>query len=221
MLSGCLTEIKLGQKLYEAVRIGDIEEARRVIFGALRYQRKSLHQDNQSWTVIPAIIDYVGPSELTPLHSAACEGREAIARLLLSFGADPLKEAYDSETPLHKAVFNGHTRVVEELLQTQMSPDVTNVCGETPLHYAVRYVQYNDAARALIKAGADVNKQSDINGWTPLHWAANMGNISMVQWLVFSGANPEILSKDGKTVLDVVTNPNLREDVAQALRGVV
>ncbi|HCR38575.1 MAG TPA: hypothetical protein DIV80_03745 [Synergistaceae bacterium] len=73
--------------------------------------------------------------------------------------------------------------------------------GGTPLYYACEEndstltrrdrsypVDHLDIARTLIEAGADVNAK-DIQGWTPLHEAAEAGRTDIVQLLLDHGAD--------------------------------
>ncbi len=88
------------------------------------------------------------------------------------------------------------------LLQSGVANDHVNDFGKTPLMYAVQNNQI-DAARLLIKAGADVNavttKPSDscyytlqTFNMTPLHYAVRYGSSEMIKLLLDSGAQPFI-----------------------------
>ena len=72
----------------------------------------------------------------TPLHLAARQGCEAVARMLLAAGAD--KDAKDcrGETPLHMAVMNGSEAVARALLAAGADKHAEDNCGQTPLHMA-------------------------------------------------------------------------------------
>jgi len=66
---------------------------------------------------------------------------------------------------------------------------------ETALHLAVANSRV-EMARFLIAHGADVNAEAyekivGLRDGTPLHYAACIGNVEMVQLLLESGANPE------------------------------
>jgi len=59
-------------------------------------------------------------------------------------------------------------------------------------HYSNRDHYYNNALKEfiikLIEKGADVNAR-DIDGNTPLHWAANFGNVESINLLLKAGAD--------------------------------
>ncbi len=65
----------------------------------------------------------------------------------------------------------------------------------------------NDRQTALIplfiKAGLNPNQKNDA-GSTPLHLAAERGNISAVKCLLEKGANPDLLDGQGNSVLDFI-----------------
>jgi ankyrin len=103
----------------------------------------------------------------TPLMRAAFAGDLELTRLLLSHGADPKIISTDGETMLAAA------------------------CG---LAFIQGYHRGHPAAERLevvklfVDLGVDVN-QADDYGITPLMAAANMGDTSMIQYLVDKGAD--------------------------------
>lgn len=87
--------------------------------------------------------------------------------------------------------------------------------GENPTPLiASLYFKYNDIAKALIKAGADINKPNDYPYYSPLMVAAETNNMEMVKELISKKADVNYASKmDGITALNV-TN---KSDIADAL----
>ena len=69
----------------------------------------------------------------------------------------------------------------------------------TPLVDAVRQ-QDVAAVRALLKSGADVNRQEG-DGATALHWAANADSTELVRLLLDAGASPAAANDLGVTPL--------------------
>ena len=73
--------------------------------------------------------------------------------------------------------------------------------GHVALHWACNK-GHLECAKALLGAGADINKQAN-DGRTPLMWAANFGRIEVVRELLKQGAKKELKDKySGQTAYD-------------------
>lgn len=105
---------------------------------------------------------YVGS---TPLHCAAMNGHDVVARLLIENGAEVSAATFVGVTPLRHAVQNGHEAVFELLISNganvsaaATSPwhDANLYAGSTPLHCAALHGHYV-MARLLIENGAEVS----------------------------------------------------------------
>ena len=72
-----------------------------------------------------------------------------------------------------------------------------NQYGYVALHGACDY-GHLECAKALLGAGADINKQ-DNDGWTPLMLAARNGKIEVVRELLKRGAKKDLKNNAGKT----------------------
>ncbi len=59
--------------------------------------------------------------------------------------------------------------------------------------------------RVLVNLGADVNLH-DCTGWTPLHYSVNAEDLRITKFLLKHGADPDILSYDGKSPVDITDN---------------
>eukprot|EP00746_Dinoflagellata_sp_MGD_P166631 gnl/MRDRNA2_/MRDRNA2_96667_c0_seq1.p1 gnl/MRDRNA2_/MRDRNA2_96667_c0~~gnl/MRDRNA2_/MRDRNA2_96667_c0_seq1.p1 ORF type:complete len:197 (-),score=46.91 gnl/MRDRNA2_/MRDRNA2_96667_c0_seq1:48-560(-) len=60
-----------------------------------------------------------------------------------------------------------------------------------------------DLERALLVSGTDANGK-DPSGKTPLHYAATIGYLDCVEFLIAKGADPAAKDKDGNTAYDCV-----------------
>src|SRR5687768_11827578 len=60
--------------------------------------------------------------------------------------------------------------------------------------------QDSGAARAIVKPRADVNA-ADVDGSTPLHWAAHWNDVETVKALLAAGAKPNAANRYGVTPL--------------------
>jgi len=68
---------------------------------------------------------------------------------------------------------------------------------------------------ALLNAGADVNMKDDA-GLTALAWAALFRRTSLLKKLIAAGADVNVQTRDGKPILDLVTDPEVRAVLARA-----
>ena len=76
--------------------------------------------------------------------------------------------------------------------------------GLTPLVFAAREGDL-DSARLLVKAGANINQQTEY-GWTPLLTAVNNRNYQLGKFLVEQGADVNLPNKGGWTPLYLATD---------------
>ncbi|KAI5793180.1 ankyrin repeat-containing domain protein [Geopyxis carbonaria] len=119
---------------------------------------------------------------LTPLHLATRSRNKTVALLLLQRGAKISAAGRVGDTPLHLAVRNRDKEMVT-LLITYKGVDTFSFVGHnryTPLHVAVDG-EHEDIVQLLLSLGADI-KATDLDGNTPLHYAALSGNPA--RWFV-------------------------------------
>jgi len=142
-----------------------------------------------------------GYEDWTALQLAAVAGYADVARLLLTYGADPnAGEKYGSKcTPLMYAAGNDRLAVAELLLANGAEVDAKGDDGFTPLYYAALQ-NLPSMVKLLLANGANVDGKDD-NGCTILHWAA-LSNLSAAAKLLLSNGT-EVDAKDylGRTPL--------------------
>lgn len=128
-------------------------------------------------------------SNLT-VHEAAAFGRIVHLEKLLT---DETKESFspDGFQPLHLAAHFGRQEALKVLLGSRVTLDTIseNGLGVAPLHSALANDQ-ESIARELVYEGADVNLASK-SAWTPLHYAAYLGNRPLALFLKEHGAEPK------------------------------
>lgn len=66
-------------------------------------------------------------------------------------------------------------------------------------------------AKLLIERGISINAANAMNGWTPLHWAAKRGHVSIVKYLVQEGADTTLLTKKGETAAQLSSNSSVKQ----------
>ena len=124
-----------------------------------------------------AEVDARSNTGFTPLHYAArSKNPRGIVPALLDAGADPNARSNNGLTPLHLAVRNSHQPggFVETLVNAGAKVNVKSKSGYTPLHYVVIAKEPMEAARALLRAGADKDAK-DNKGKSVLDYAKEEG----------------------------------------------
>jgi ankyrin repeat protein len=125
----------------------------------------------------------------TPLYRATKSTDLSAIRLLMAKGADPSIALLDQTTPLMVAAGMGTPLVATE-------DALTGGDKGDPL----------DAIKLFVKAGADVNAANN-QGFTAMHYAAQTGRNSIVEFLAANGAKLDLKNKADKTPLDLAMVP--------------
>ncbi|WP_456201480.1 ankyrin repeat domain-containing protein [Wolbachia endosymbiont of Protocalliphora sialia] len=158
-----------------------------------------------------------------PIHVAAENNSKNIIEFLISKGVSVNDTDKDGRTPLYWASWNGRLDVVEYLIGKGADISAKDKDGRNPLDVAKGH-QYDNVVEYLQQAELRLNKQlltavqdgdfekvkdlvsrgasldaanidaQDKDGKTPLHFAAQEGNLDMVQFFLNRGAN--IKAKD-------------------------
>ncbi|KAJ4444368.1 ankyrin repeat domain-containing protein 40-like [Periplaneta americana] len=68
-----------------------------------------------------------------------------------------------------------------------------------------------EGVEELINKGVNVNAKHDINGWTPLHWAAKRGHKAIVSLLLANGADTTTVTAKGETPASLCGNSEVRK----------
>lgn len=137
-----------------------------------------------------------GPSAL--LLASQGEAKSAILRALLQNGADA--RGKNGEQTLLKAVTANQPDLVHTLCAEGAGREAKDPeSGATPLLLAVIWRQTPNIVELLaVKANVDA---ADSGGNTALIWAANRGDIALMQMLLKAGANIQIKNGEGQTAL--------------------
>jgi len=165
---------------------------------------------------------------VTPLSLAASNRNAALVEKLLAAGADPNLAPWSGVTPLMTAAANGSADVAKLLLDHRADANRKEPRrGQTALMWAIA-AKYPEVARLLIERGADVRARShrfemagftpmvlegygaDIQatpqgGFTPLLFAARVGDLATARLLVAKGASVNESTPEEGSALVVAT----------------
>ena len=118
------------------------------------------------------------------LQAAACSGRKTLVQLLIGKGADVNSMGGEHSTALQAAAHAGHHEIVQLLLDHGAVIDAEN---NRLLHLALRR-NITPLIDRLIRDGAQLNAV-EIGYGTPLHSAAESGQVKLVKLLLDAGAD--------------------------------
>jgi ankyrin repeat protein len=107
-------------------------------------------------------------------------------------------------TPLMHAARVGDIEAAEGLLARGADPTLMNADSNGALWFAC-FANSEACAAALIRAGAPLDSQN-INGATALIYCASAGKTPLVRLLLDAGANPELMTLDDFTALELAAN---------------
>ncbi|KAA8518773.1 hypothetical protein F0562_016453 [Nyssa sinensis] len=121
----------------------------------------------------------------TALHMSirsVSKNRHVVVKMLTEEDPESSNSANNAEeTPLYLAVERQshfmrkvHCDIVSEIVTTCTLSDYGGPEGRTALHAAV-FAQCSYCPKNLCKWKPELTKKADINGWTPLHYAAGIG----------------------------------------------
>lgn len=176
-------------------------------------------QYNQSADIIKFVKDgqdvneRSSPSLLTPLHFAALFNNLEAVKTLLSLGADAGEISATGLTVLsllrlrteptepalpYGGVSKFDTRIIQLLVDSGADITATDFSGDTVLHPALGIYGYkieisNSMLDAFISCGAGtlLNKRNN-EGKTPLNLAVELGFLSMTEYFIAFGADPNV-----------------------------
>uniref|UniRef100_A0A1E1XCT4 Osteoclast-stimulating factor 1 n=1 Tax=Amblyomma aureolatum TaxID=187763 RepID=A0A1E1XCT4_9ACAR len=108
--------------------------------------------------------------------------------------------------PLHESAKRGNLQFLEECLSNKVSANSLDKAGCTALHWAA-HGGHAECARILLSIpGVQIDVQNKL-GDTPLHSGAWKGHSDIVRMLLNAGANKSVKNKEGRTPLELASDP--------------
>ena len=152
---------------------------------------------------------------VTPLSLACTNGSAAMVQKLVTAGANPNIPLGTGETPLMTCARTGNVEAVKSLLARGADANTKESRrGQNALMWAVAQ-KHAEVVRALVQNGADVHASSQ-GGFTPLLFAARVGDEDSARVLLQAGANVnEGTPADGSAL--VVASASGHEALARSL----
>ena len=193
-----LPQFKLNEYLHEAVKVCDL--------ALIRTLCKAGADVNTAW---PEPMNYPSSGFLqlpvlsyneSIVVSAVKVGCLDTLKCLFEMGARLDHKDCTGGTLLHIAAEHQHVDIMRWLLDKGLDINAEAERKMTPLYYSLYLTRKTVAAHFLLDAGADYQRSTD-NLETPLHWACEMKEWSLVKRLIEFGADIGAKSEIGETPL--------------------
>ena len=135
------------------------------------------------------------------MHAVAAFFLVLLAALPASAQIAPTEAQLRAYRGLHAAAARGDVADLEKRIATGENKEATDQRQRTPLHVAV-YRKQHDAARALIRLGADPNKL-DIDRYDIITIAAVANDLPILRIAIEGGGNPKAITSryDGTALI--------------------
>jgi ankyrin repeat protein len=141
---------------------------------------------------------------LTPVHWAAQNGYVTAIKVLKDVGFD-VSSIVGGWAPLHFAAWYGHSGAVKALKEAGADMMVRDKDGLPPMTHAAKN-GYVTMVNTLIDSGYAVTERTEVDEWTPMHWAATFGNVPIIAVLYAAGADISARNKNGITPIHAAAN---------------
>ena len=106
-------------------------------------------------------------------------------------------DMFIGNTTFRQAIIDNKVTIVKDLLDKQtVGVNDTYIMQMRAIHYACQYGRF-EILNQLLERGADVHVKDSYIGYTPLHWAAEGGYVSLVELLIEKGQIQNLDEKDG------------------------
>lgn len=170
------------------------------------YQPFRYRNNRQTYTqkLVQVDLDTIRFERMTPLHRAVTHNNLPFVEYLLSRGAKTDKDAHFGGFPLDFALFLNYYDIAEVLVKYKAGSLYADL-------YLSEAIEAEDLRKTelLLRIGADL-KRKDYKDDTPLHTAAETGNVEIIKLLLKHGADKTAKNRNGKTPADAAVNEEVR-----------
>ncbi|KAJ6857464.1 protein S-acyltransferase 24-like [Populus alba x Populus x berolinensis] len=175
-------EDSLRNDVYTAAAYGDLEKLHRLV-------------ESEGCSVsVPDSLGYYA------LQWAALNNRSAAAQYIIEHGGDVNATDHTGQTALHWTAVRGAIQVAELLLQEGARVNAADMYGYQTTHVAAQYGQTAFIYHIVSKWNADPDVP-DVDGRSPLHWAAYKGFPDCIRLLLFLDSYRGRQDREGCTPL--------------------
>jgi hypothetical protein len=175
-------------------------------------------------TFAPEIVLYDLPHYGRPLDKAISKSHVALTAVILELGGGG---DYGAPPWMSPHILGGHLCIaVDERYDYKALSDLLlahgyTIAGSGALHMAAERGHLN-AMQYLLDRGADIDEilpaanlpyqQLLYSTWTPMHFAAGKGKADALHFLESKGARTDVLDKNGKTALQLLSEHDASSD---------
>ncbi|KTD32259.1 Ankyrin repeat protein [Legionella nautarum] len=152
----------------------------------------------------PQQLEACTKSGATPLILAAQYGKKAVVERLLSLGANPNYGLPNGLYPLYISIQNNYPDIALLMLEKVSTLEISKTIDNhmTPLHLAIEN-KLSAVALKLIAKGAKLDVKRKTDGFTPLHCAAQQGELELIKLMAQQGINLYLPLESKKTILHI------------------
>jgi len=166
---------------------------------------------------VQKLINFVDSNGYSPLVLAAEFNQSETVRYLIESGANVnlYSDTGICQTPLMAACIDGHDDVVQVLLNLGADIDLCPDSAEKPIILAAQNYKFK-TVKLLIEKGADPNEVNVYDGYigrSLLHYAAEKGDLDMINFLLEKNADINLQDEMGYTPLMIADEHDKKEAI--------
>jgi ankyrin repeat protein len=151
-------------------------------------------------TIGISLVDMKDVKGNIPLHYAITFKNIEAVNLLIKNNSNVNYTDNNKLNALHHAINSKNIEICSAILNTNVDINSTNKMGENALHLACNF-QLVEIVKLLVDKGININAQDLEHEFTPLHYAINLNNLNITEYLIQHKADPNIQDSLGNTAL--------------------